>query len=246
MLIPCKATSVGNNVLNYLIFSIWVFPAAKIAVGRPSYFPNTMTLYPTLKSYVDQLDFNSISPERKEVLQHLIDYIHAKQNKQLPISLNFICTHNSRRSQLSQIWAQTAADIHGIEAICHSGGVEVTACNERAVAALKRAGFKISKNGNGNPKYYIFHSDDADPIVAFSKRYDDDTTGSTKFAAVMTCSHADENCPVIPAAEIRIPVRYEDPKAFDDTPEEEARYDERALQIATEMMYVFSQVQKNN
>ncbi len=158
----------------------------------------------------------------------------------MSLRLNFICTHNSRRSQFSQIWAQLAADMHGIEADCFSGGVEVTAFNERAVESMKRAGFKVTKNGEENPKYYLFYSDDASPIVTYSKLYDE--MGSDPYAAVMTCSHADENCPFIPAAEIRIPVRYEDPKAFDDSPQEAEKYDERSLQIASEMFYVFSKI----
>ncbi|WP_317194897.1 low molecular weight phosphatase family protein [Litoribacter ruber] len=199
-----------------------------------------MNLYPKLQSFINQLPSQTIPSERKEYLQALIDYIQTKLDAGKPIRLNFICTHNSRRSQFSQIWAQLAADLHGIDADCFSGGVEVTAFNERAVESMKRTGFKVTKNGDSNPKYYLFYSDDANPIVAFSKLYDE--IGSDPYAAVMTCSHADENCPFIPAAEVRIPVRYEDPKAFDDTAQEAEKYDERSLQIASEMFHVFSQV----
>ena len=58
----------------------------------------------------------------------------------------------------------------------------------------------------------------------------------------MTCSDADENCPYIPKAEKRIPLRYDDPKSYDDTPIESEKYDERSLQIASEIFYVFSQI----
>ena len=61
----------------------------------------------------------------------------------------------------------------------------------------------------------------------------------------MTCSHADENCPFIAGAEKRIPITYEDPKKFDNTPEQLAKYNERSLQIATELFYVFSKVKIN-
>ena len=195
-----------------------------------------------LQQTVKQLPIDSISDERKEVLQVLIDYLQNKKEKGEQISLNFICTHNSRRSQFSQIWAKTAADYYGIEIRSFSGGVEVTAFNERAVASIERAGFKVTKKGDGNPKYFIFNSEDGDPITAFSKVYDDPANAASGFAAVMTCSHADENCPFIPGAEARIPVRYEDPKAFDGTPEEAAKYDERSLQIGAEMFYVFSKI----
>lgn len=193
-----------------------------------------------LENKLDEIFALAISEERKKILQVLIEYIQTKRKKQEPIRLNFICTHNSRRSQFAQIWAQTAADIYGIPAQCYSGGVEVTAFNERAVASIERFGFKVAKRGHSNPIYFIYHTQDAQPIIAFSKVFDDETSAKNGFAAVMTCSHADENCPFIPGAEARIPVRYDDPKAFDDTEQESNKYDERSMQIAAEMFYVFA------
>ena len=183
-----------------------------------------------------------ISEDRIAKLQPLIDYIKSKREKGQPIRLNFICTHNSRRSQFSQIWAQTAADYFEIPAFCYSGGVEVTACNERTIHSLERSGFIISKHGHSNPIYFILQDKDTRPIIVFSKLYDDVINPHGNFATIMTCSHADENCPFIPGAEARIPVRYEDPKEFDDTDLESAKYDERSKQIASEMFYVFSRV----
>lgn len=197
-----------------------------------------------LRETIDRARHRAVGEDRREILQPLIDYIQTKVNRGHEAHLNFICTHNSRRSQLSQIWASTAADYFGIPARCHSGGVEITAFNERAVASLRRSGFRITSTGNDNPHYSVFHSENGPPILAFSKLYDDPENSGYAFAAVMTCSDADENCPFIPGAEIRIPVRYEDPKEFDGTPEEALRYDERSLQIASEMFYVFSQIEK--
>lgn len=172
----------------------------------------------------------------------MIRFIQGKIDLNQKVNLNFICTHNSRRSQFTQIWAQTAADYFGIPAHCYSGGVEVTAFNERAVSSIQRSGFRVTSEGKVNPRYLISHSDDGQPINAFSKLFDDPANEASEFAAVMTCSHADENCPFIPGTEKRIPVRYDDPKEFDDTPLETQKYDERSLQIASEMFYVFSQI----
>ncbi|MCB0818945.1 MAG: protein-tyrosine-phosphatase, partial [Flavobacteriales bacterium] len=61
------------------------------------------------------------------------------------------------------------------------------------------------------------------------------------FCAVMTCSEADANCPIVRGALDRVSLPYVDPKEADDTPEEAARYDERCLQIATELWYVMQQ-----
>jgi arsenate reductase len=197
-----------------------------------------------LTTIINKLDDSKISSERKEVLKPLIDYIQKKIDDGQPVKLNFICTHNSRRSQLAQIWAKTAASYYDIEINSYSGGVEVTAFNERAVNVLKKEGFQITKEGDVNPNYSISFNESNVPINTFSKTYDDPANPDVGFAAVMTCSHADENCPYIAGAEIRLPVRYDDPKEYDDTPLEAIKYDERSLQIANEMFYVFSQVNK--
>ena len=198
--------------------------------------------YPALANTIANLPFAAISSERLKLLDDMATYLRAKMKQGKEIRLNFICTHNSRRSQFSQIWAQTAAAYYGIEANCYSGGVEVTAFNPRAVAAIQRDGFKVTQKEGDNPVYFVFYSDDEDAIVAFSKLYDDAINAPKDFAAVMTCDHADENCPVIPGAERRFPLRFEDPKAFDETTLEEKMYTERSHQIGAELMYLFKKV----
>ena len=200
------------------------------------------TLLSPLENFRKQLDFSLLSEERKTVLTELINYIQQQRNAGKEVHLNFICTHNSRRSQFSQIWAQTAAYYYGVNAQCYSGGVEVTAFNERAVESIKRSGFKVEKSGEGNPKYAVYFANDASPLLAYSKIYDDTANAKIGFAAIMTCAHADDNCPYIPGADKRIPIRYNDPKAFDDTPLEALKYDERSKEIANELFYTFSQI----
>ncbi len=194
----------------------------------------------SIQNMIDEVDFNTISSERKKELQPFINYI--KDCKQEEVQLNFICTHNSRRSQFSQVWAKVASDYFNVPAKCFSGGVEVTAFNERAVASVKRFGFEVNNDQGDNPKYELSYSEEAESIICFSKLFDDATSPKSDFAAIMTCSHADENCPYIPGAEARIPVRYNDPKEFDDTDQEEEMYDKRSREIATEMFYCFSKV----
>lgn len=194
---------------------------------------------------IETLCISEIPAERKVLLDEMVEYIQEKITSGKEIRLNFICTHNSRRSQFSQIWAQTAAAYYGIEANCYSGGVEVTAFNPRAVAALQRDGFKVVKKDGKNPVYFVFYREDEQPIVTFSKVYDDAINSPKDFAAVMTCDHADENCPFIPGAEKRFPLRFEDPKAFDDSPLEEKMYSERSRQIAAELFYLFEKVGKS-
>ena len=203
---------------------------------------NKIELLKGLLKTVEKFKVKEISEDRKKILQVLIDYIQAKRVNGSAVNLNFICTHNSRRSQFSQIWAQTAADYFGVKAQCFSGGVEVTAFNERAVESIKRMGFDVSSKGEENPIYAVRNAEKNNVITAFSKLYDDDVNPKSDFSAVMTCSHADENCPFIPGTEQRIPVRYDDPKAFDDTELEIEKYDERSIEIGAEMFYVFSKI----
>lgn len=201
-------------------------------------------LFSEIALLLQQLPMDNISSERKETLQPLIDYIQAKVTHKETVRLNLICTHNSRRSHLAQVWAQTAAAYYNFKNVfCYSGGTGATAMYPMVAKTLKHQGFKIKMLSEGNnPVYAIKFSKNEPAIIAFSKSFDDDFNPKSNFAAIMTCSQADEGCPFILGAEKRIPITYEDPKAFDNTPQQAEKYEERSVQIAAEMMYVFSQI----
>lgn len=201
-------------------------------------------LYPEIENTISSFDFKRISGERRTVLQPLIDFIQHKVNSRLDIRLNLICTHNSRRSHLSQVWAQTAAAHYGVKNVsCYSGGTEATALFPMVAETLAHSGFKIKTLSEGkNPVYIIKFASNALPVIGFSKTYDDDFNPESAFAAIMTCSQADSGCPFIAGAEKRIPITFEDPKVSDGTPQQKEIYQERSLQIGTEMFYVFSQI----
>ena len=201
-------------------------------------------LFETIETEINTLDVASITQERKELLEPLVDYIQSKVNSKKATQLNFICTHNSRRSHLAQVWAQAMAHYFHIKNVyCFSGGTEATALFPMVIRTLKNSGFKVEKiSDEENPKYKISYAENEKPIIGFSKTYDDDINPKSEFAAIMTCSQADENCPYIPGAEKRIPITYDDPKAFDNSPQQVEKYKERSTQIATEMKYVFSNI----
>lgn len=205
-------------------------------------------MYSTILKTVEQFHFENISNDRKNILQPLIDYIQGKVNSKKPINLNFICTHNSRRSHLSQVWAQTSASFYNIDNVhCYSGGTQETALFPKVAETLSNQGFQILKIAdNINPIYAIKFDENCLPIIGFSKKYDDAYNPNSNFAAILTCSQADEGCPFIAGAEKRIPITYEDPKISDDTTEQTEVYQQRSIEIATEMMYVFSQIQFNS
>jgi arsenate reductase len=203
--------------------------------------------YPELNRYLTAAAtrFDAIPNDRKTELAKVADYIRQRLSNAEPAKLTFICTHNSRRSHLSQIWAQVAAEFYGLCGVeTFSGGTEATAFNPRAVAALQRCGLKIVAEDctATNPRYRVSTSDSTVPQVCFSKAYGDPPNPSQGYCAVMTCSQADDACPLVMGCELRMPIRYEDPKVADDTELESQRYDERTAQICTEMLYLMSRV----
>jgi len=201
-------------------------------------------MFAKIESVIEELENIPISEERKIILRPLIDFIIGKKEVGTEIYLNFICTHNSRRSHLAQIWAQAMASYFKVKNVhCFSGGTEATALFISIKETLEETGFvfKTTSDGN-NPKYSIYFSVENEPIIGFSKTFDDAFNPTNNFAAIMTCSQADENCPFIPGAEKRIPITYEDPKEFNNTEFQKEKYKERSLQIASEMSYVFSRI----
>lgn len=210
--------------------------------GAANMNTQTSSLFTEIQQTLSSLP--NVSEERKQVLQPLVSYIQEKLSNKEVINLNFICTHNSRRSHLSQVWAQTMAFYYQIpNVLSYSGGTEATAMNATVVDTLAGNGFRIQQLSEGtNSIYAIKYAENTSSIIGFSKKYDDTFNPTSAFCAIMTCSQADEGCPFIAGADKRIPVTYEDPKLYDGTSSEKEKYLERSLQIAAEMHYVFSTV----
>ncbi len=186
-------------------------------------------------------EFDRISAERQQTLDLLARAVGERLETEDSAEVIFICTHNSRRSHLTQLWAQTAAHLYGVGGVStFSGGTEATAFNPSAVAAVRRAGFSVRRATAGdNPIYRIRCDEQMEAMECFSKVYDEPPNPQRGFIAVLTCSAADAACPVVEGAAARIAIPYDDPKDFDGTPREAAVYDERCRQIAREMLSVF-------
>ncbi|MFN5911630.1 MAG: protein-tyrosine-phosphatase [Bacteroidota bacterium] len=202
-------------------------------------------MYKTIKEHCNELvtQFDKISEDRKKILHQISRYIQEKLDQNLPARLIYVCTHNSRRSHFGQIWSAAAADYYAIPNVfTYSGGTETTAFNQNAIEALRASGFIITVEEDGaNPKYAV-HFGEGRSTICYSKRYNDEANPESGFAAIMTCSDAEDNCPFIPGVELRIATTYDDPKAFDGTLEQKAKYLERSNQIALESLYVFSKI----
>ena len=205
-----------------------------------------MPLFSSLNRYLDlrETEIDRIPEERGKRLEELARYVRARVADRKPSRLTFVCTHNSRRSQIAQCWAQAAADRYGVVGLeTYSGGTEATAFNPRAVEALRRVGFQISREtDDANPVYLVRYSDTAPAIRTFSKIHDQTPNPAEGFCSVMTCSTADANCPVVPGAALRVAIPYDDPGEADETRRENEAYDRCSLRISREMLYLFSRL----
>jgi arsenate reductase (thioredoxin) len=203
-------------------------------------------MYPQLKETLEkfQSNFDNISAERKELLARFAEIISDKLKQTNKADLTFICVHNSRRSHLSQFWAQAAAEFYGVKNItCYSGGTEDTAVYPSIISTVKSQGFVVDTIAQtSNPIYAVRFDESKHPIIGFSKQYDHAFNPQSGFVAVMVCSSADVNCPFIPNADTRIAITFNDPKEFDGTANEENGYLERSALIGTDFLYAFSLV----
>ncbi|MFO0923801.1 MAG: protein-tyrosine-phosphatase [Pirellulales bacterium] len=201
-------------------------------------------LYPELAQYVATRlgEFSMISAARAADLKKIAKYVRDHLNRSLPAKLTFICTHNSRRSQWAQVWAQLGVGLFRLPHIeIYSGGIEVAAFHRRAIQALERAGFQVEARADGtNPLYAVRAAEDLSATECYSKRFDHAPNPEKGYAAILTCAQADDACPAVMSCDLRVPLRFDDPRQADSTQDENVVYDERCQQIAREMLFLFS------
>ena len=185
-----------------------------------------------------------IDANRKKLLLKIANKIAANYNND-NVNINFICTHNSRRSQLGQVWSFYAADYFNLQVTAFSGGTEVTAFHRNTVKTLTEVGFKfdVDEFSHTNPIYRISFCNDKPSLVGFSKLYDN-ATNKTPYFVLTTCNSADENCPFIPEAIDRFHVPYVDPKHSDDTASQDETYLKTSEIIAAQMYFLFNEIKK--
>ena len=186
-----------------------------------------------------------LAEDRKKILLKISETVAREYTENNVVNLNFICTHNSRRSQLGQVWAFYAANYFNLNIHAFSGGTEVTAFYRNTVKTLQAVGFdfKIVEFSHQNPKYLISYKESTRSIFGFSKRFDDETN-KNPFIAITTCNNADKNCPFIPTAIERFHLPFVDPKFSDGTPEQSATYLKTNEQIAAEIFFIFTEIKR--
>lgn len=197
----------------------------------------------TLVDYISKrlTEFGRITQDRRPSLERLATLIAGRRATSRDTKVVFVCTHNSRRSQLAQVWATAAVHhfaIAGIDAL--SAGTRATEVDRRAIETLERAGFTWTQSNGHNPTYTVRVGSTDQTLPLFSKTLSDSFEATTDFIAVITCSNADLACPVIEGASDRLSLSYDDPRAADGSSYETDIYDECCRSISREMLYVFS------
>ena len=200
-------------------------------------------LSPQLHQLLKQLgkEREHISGTRIAKLRRIADVISIGLREANPLTVVFVCTHNSRRSQLAELWFRTLSTVYGLEDITvASAGTEATAFNEKMIHALELAGFEFQISGNSNnPTYHQLtadHNITGPPM--YSKTLEQAFTRPVHGVAIMVCDSAADVCPHVPNIRYRAELLYKDPKISDDTPEEAAVYDARVREIGREMLFL--------
>ena len=188
-----------------------------------------------------------IDANRAQLLKSIALFVVNELEFNRKVNLNYICTHNSRRSQLAQVWSSYAANYFKLSEVkSFSGGTEATSFFRNTVKTLQDVGFtfQIVEFSQQNPVYAINYKNGINPIVGFSKLYDD-AHNQKPFIAITTCSNADDNCPFIHDSIQRFHLPFNDPKAFDNTSIQSEKYLEANKQIAGEIHYIFKTIKNS-
>ncbi len=232
----------GKSENRFVLMLIIVFFSQSLTVYSQSFTKGLQSYSLNVVEELDQIDKHRI-PTLDSVSAYILNSLSSRGEARVLL----VCTHNSRRSHLSQVFLQTAAFFYGVEGIyTYSGGTEVTAANERAVSAMSRAGFIVTstQKNTSNPAYLVSQGKEFPSNVLYSKKFDDPQNPKENFMAIMVCSDADKSCPFVPGAEKRISLPFKDPRYSDGSPSEELIYDETARLIAREMFYIIKQVKE--
>ncbi|MFN9414242.1 MAG: hypothetical protein ACK57V_17950 [Pirellula sp.] len=218
--------------------------------------PSRLRLHDSLRKHAELLttSFDMIEQDHRPAIQSLAKWIANQSNKQESLHVIVTCTGNSRRSMMGASMGNLAAAYYGMEHVhFHSGGTSPTAFNRRTIASLKEIGFQIEPTGQlaepgdpqtPNPKYRVVWGKDFE-TEEFSKMYNDGSNPRSGFAAIMVCSEADQDCPIVKGASIRLAMPFIDPKLYDDGSLEGNKYRERRDDIGRTMMAIMAHASRN-
>lgn len=224
----------------------------QLAVSLPD---SRAKLNAKLRSHADYLTttFDMIDVPHRQASQQLAAWMVANYEAGKPLEVVVVCTGNSRRSIIGSSMGNLAADYYGLSDIrFYSGGTAPSAFNRRTMAALQDVGFEITETGNEATRGDL---KTPNPIVRvqwgeglesreFSKHFAAEGNPQAGFAALMVCSEADAECPTVRGAALRLAMPYLDPKIYDGSAYESAKYAERRDDIGRTLLAALCQVRR--
>lgn len=223
-----------------------------VAAGVPE---SRKRLLPKVREHAESLttSFDMIGETHRQAGGSMVEFIAERYQPGQPLDVIVVCTGNSRRSILGATMGNIAASYYGMpEVRFHSGGTAPTAFNPRTVASLKEIGVEIEPAGReavrgepqtANPVYRVCWGSGLE-ASEFSKHYGDPANPQQGFAALMVCSEADEGCPLVKGAALRVSLPYLDPKIFDGDPLEAGKYAERRDDMGRLMLSALMQARQ--
>ena len=193
-----------------------------------------------IKDFISNLNLNTIPADKINAIEALTKTLKKNIDLNIKSKLNFICTHNSRRSQLCQVWSDTISSYYGFTNILsYSGGTETTEVNKNIIDTLIDIGFSIKKNKDFTNPVYFVNNGLKKNIKLFSKPYTDNFNPSEKFIAVINCSNADKSCTYVEGASERISLPFNDPGEYDRTRLKFKKYRVSNIEIASSLKYLY-------
>ena len=181
----------------------------------------------SLDKYIDNLDEVILRDYQKSRVKKISQELSGVINSCNKIV--FMCTHNSRRSQLSEVWANILSNRLNLKLSFFSAGTEKTKVYKEVIETLCRVGVDINKEGKLNLT--------SNTINIYSKTLDE--IKEDKFIGIMNCSDAEKHCPLDPRSKKNIKLFYDDPKKYDRTTKESDEYDRTCRLIASELNAIF-------
>jgi arsenate reductase (thioredoxin) len=216
-------------------------------------------LLPKIAAHADLLttSFDLIDEPHRLAGEALADWIVANYKAGQSLHVTTVCTGNSRRSILGATMGNIAAAYYGFPEIrFHSGGTAPSAFNPRTITALREFGVEVEPTGDqaprgepatANPVYRVRWGDSGLPAfetIEFSKVYSDASNPQAGFAALMVCGEADEGCPFVKGAALRVSMPYLDPKIYDGGAYEALKYAERRDDMGRLLMSVMMRARR--
>ncbi|MBW0160801.1 MAG: hypothetical protein HYI21_05615 [Sediminibacterium sp. Gen4] len=194
-------------------------------------------LYPELETYFKSVTKMDFSTEHVQALENLKSNISFSTMDYSDYNVVFYCSENSYRSQASQILLQTLCYSRKFKKVkSFSAGLSSTEVSPGLITYLTKIGYRITKTEkNGKSAYEVRFSDDASPVILYSKTTDDPSLPKKDITAVIVCDIKTEpDCANIKTEFTPFHLAY---TKVSDTDGEE-KVEALVKEMAAEMLYV--------